>query len=92
MKKKIIALTLIVFSCKNVKNPDPCGCAFNIDLTINKDKSLDEYRKFLDIKTLEDCKSYAESSLKINRDITVEEIYNFYKITCPSYDLEVKKN
>ena len=92
MKKKIIALTFILFSCKNIKAPDPCGCAFNIDLTINKDKSLDEYRKFLDVKTLEQCKKYAEYSLELKRDITGEEIYNFYKKTCPNYNLEVKKN
>jgi hypothetical protein len=91
MKKILISCAFIIISCKNNKAPDPCACAFNIDLLVkDKDTSLDKYRKFMDKKTITNCANYAQKELKLDREINLGEIYTFYNQKCPKYELNLE--
>ena len=91
--KKIVMIVFVLTSCNKIKKQDPCACSFNIDLVIKtKDEKLNKYKKFFDKDKLLECAKYAEQELKLNQEIKIGVLYEFYKGKCPSYELELETN
>jgi hypothetical protein len=90
--KKIILISIIsLISCETKKEIDNCGCKFNLDAIMNKDNiEFEKYLKFYDKDTMDKCiVEYQKESE--NKDVTFEDIYNFYHKKCPNYNLDIKK-